>query len=101
MLALPRRGDPCVGTRVHRFNAALGDALGVGTLEHALRGRERDAPPEWRAAHERLVQDVSAYAGTNPREASAEMFSLWWTTPAPRPPVIERFGELVERYFPG
>ncbi|MET0628258.1 MAG: hypothetical protein ABW033_07370 [Acidimicrobiia bacterium] len=88
------------GTAYIEFNAALGDALGVGTLEHALRGRERDAPPEWRDAHERLVHDVSAYAGTNPREASAEMFSLWWTTPEPRAPVIERFGELVERYFP-
>jgi hypothetical protein len=88
------------GTAYIEFNAALGDALGVDTLEHALRGRERDAPGDWRAAHERLVQDVSAYAGTNPREASAEMFSSWWTTPAPRAPVVERFGELVERYFP-
>jgi hypothetical protein len=88
------------GTAYIEFNAALGGALGVDTLEHALRGRERDAPPEWRAAHERLVHDVSAYAGTNPREASAEMFSLWWSAPEPHPPVIARFGELVERYFP-
>ncbi|HEX5586639.1 MAG TPA: hypothetical protein VFZ17_04985, partial [Acidimicrobiia bacterium] len=88
------------GTTYIEFNAALGEALGVDTLEHALRGRERDAPQAWRAAHERLTHDVSAYAGTNPREASAEMFSLWWTAPEPHAPVVARFGELVERYFP-
>jgi hypothetical protein len=28
------------------------------------------------------------------------MFGIWWCVPAPHPPVVERFGELVERYFP-
>jgi hypothetical protein len=80
------------------FNAALGDALGVESLEHALRGRERGAPAEWQAAHAQLVRDVSNYAGTNPREATAEMFSLWWRGDRASP-VVARFGELVEQHF--
>ncbi len=81
------------------FNAALGDALGVESLEHALRGRERGAPAEWQAAHARLVRDVSNYAGTNPREATAEMFSIWWRGDRGSP-VVARFGELVTQHFP-
>jgi hypothetical protein len=81
------------------FNAALGEALGVESLEHALRGRERSAPAEWQSAHAQLVRDVSNYAGTNPREATAEMFSLWWRGRRASP-VVARFGELVERHFP-
>jgi hypothetical protein len=88
------------GTAYVAFNAALGEALGVETLEQALRGRERDAPPAWRAAHERLVADVSAYAGTSPREATAEMFSVWWCAPGTPSPVIARFGQLLEESFP-
>ncbi len=82
------------------FNAQLGAALGVDSLELALRGREPNAPADWRAGYRRLVDDVSAYAGTSPREATAEMFGKWWCAPGPHPPVIERFAELVERYFP-
>jgi hypothetical protein len=88
------------GSAYVEFNAGLGDALGVASLELALRGREPGAPAEWRDAHARLVRDVSAYAGTSPREATAEMFGIWWCSPGPHAPVVERFGELVERYFP-
>jgi hypothetical protein len=83
------------------FNAALGEALGVDSLELALRGRERDAPEPWRAAHARLVSEVSAYAATSPREATAEMFSRWWCGEGRSPGVVATFGELVERTFPG
>ena len=80
------------------LNAALGEALGVESLELALRGRERDAPASWRAAHARLVEEVSEYAATNPREATAEMFSRWWC--AEGSPVVARFGELIAQFFP-
>jgi hypothetical protein len=80
--------------------AALGDALGVPSLEHALRGRERGAPPEWGEALARLVGSVSAYAATSPREATAEIFAHWWCGTPPYAPVVERFGEMVERNYP-
>jgi hypothetical protein len=88
------------GTAYVEFNAALGQALGVDSLEQALRGRDPGSPPAWQAAHARLVVDVSAYAGTSPREAGAEIFSAWWCNPASPAPVVARFGELVERIFP-
>ncbi|MFI5046043.1 MAG: hypothetical protein ACHQIG_03185 [Acidimicrobiia bacterium] len=88
------------GTDYVAFNAALGEALGVASLELALRGRERGAPPEWQVAHARLVEEVSAYAATNPREATAEMFSLWWCGRGGSSAVVATFGELVERVFP-
>ena len=68
------------------FHRLLGEALGVATLEHALRGAEAGAPDGWRAAHARLVDEVSAYATTNPREAKAEMFKLWWCRSGPPSP---------------
>jgi hypothetical protein len=84
------------------FNRALGEELGVGTFEYALRGGEAGAPPEWQAAHVRIVQEVSAYATTNMREATAEMFMLWWCSRADAPPapLVRRFGALVDRYYP-
>ena len=88
------------GSRYVAFNAALGEALGVASLELALRGRERGAPPEWQAAHARLVDEVSAYAATNPREATAEMFSSWWCGRGGSSAVVATFGELVDQTFP-
>ena len=84
------------------FNRALGEELDVATFEYALRGAETAAPPEWRAAHARIVQEVSVYATTNMREATAEMFKLWWCSrpEAPPPPLVVCFGALVDRYYP-
>ena len=84
------------------FNRALGEELGVETFEHALRGGEATAPPEWRAARVRIVQEVSVYATTNMREATAELFKLWWcsTPEAPPAPLVACFGALVDRYYP-
>jgi hypothetical protein len=84
------------------FNRALGEELGVATFEYALRGGEASAPPEWRAARARIVQEVSNYATTNMREATAEMFMKWWCSrpEAPPPPLVRCFGELVDRYYP-
>lgn len=43
--------------------------------------------------------EVSAYATTNPSEATAELFKLWWCTRDDPPPIARFFGELLERYF--
>ncbi len=60
------------------FRRQLGLQLGVETLEHAVKGGSNNAPAPWRAAHRKLSDDVSSYAATSPREATAEMFKLWW-----------------------
>jgi hypothetical protein len=75
---------------------ALGVELGVETLEQALRGADRGAPPAWRAARRRLIEEVSPYAATATQEATAEMFKLWWCRVGDPGPLIVRFGELVE-----
>jgi hypothetical protein len=84
------------------FNRALGEELDVATFEHALQGGARDAPPERQRAFRRVVEEVSPYATTNIREATAEMFKLWWcASPSrPRSPLVSRFGALVDHYFP-
>ena len=82
------------------FHRLLGEALGVATLEHALRGAEASAPDEWRAAHARLVDEVSAYATTDPGEAKAEMFKLWWCRNGSPSPIVARFGQLLDEFSP-
>jgi hypothetical protein len=84
------------------INRALGVELGVDTFEHALRGRDTGAPPEWRAALVRIVTEVSLYATTNWREATAELFKLWWcaSPTQPRAPIVERFGALLDEQYP-
>jgi len=82
---------------IHR---ALGVELGVETLEHALRGRSPDAPPAWHHAYERVVDEVSQYATTNPREAKAEMFMQWWCRSGSPSPLVARFGEVIEATLP-
>jgi hypothetical protein len=75
----------------------LGLSLGVETLEQAIKGGHPRAPEHWRAAHVRLRQLVSPYAATNPVEATAEMFKLWWCRISN--PVVDRFGELLQELF--
>jgi hypothetical protein len=82
------------------FNRLLGEALGVATFEHALRGGEPSAPASWRDARVRLASEVSAYATTSPREATAEMFKLWWCSNGDVSPLVARFGELVDSFYP-
>jgi hypothetical protein len=78
---------------IHR---ALGAELGVETLEHALRGGSPGAPAAWQHAYRRVVDEVSRYATTNPREAKAEMFMFWWCRSGPPSPLVARFGEVIE-----
>jgi hypothetical protein len=75
---------------------ALGQALGVETLEQAVNGNRRQSPESWKAAHDRLVQEVSPYAATAPVEATAEMFKLWWCSNGEPTPIVRRFAELIE-----
>lgn len=73
---------------------AIGEHFGALSLEHVTRG---DVP----GARERLIAEVSAYAATNPLEATAELFEQWWTRPADKhSPAVKLFGELVDRYLP-
>jgi hypothetical protein len=82
------------------FRRALGAYFGLATLEHVVDGRRPNASEAARAANERLVAEVSPYAGSARLEATAEMFKLWWCAAEPPTGVIKFFGELVERYFP-
>jgi hypothetical protein len=84
-------------TELHR---ALGASLGVESFELALRGSEHGAPPAWQRAHERLVREVSPYAATSPREATAELFVRWWFGPPGASTVVDTFGALVDRWLP-
>jgi hypothetical protein len=82
------------------FRRALGAYFGVETLEHALKGGHAGAPRPWQVARTRLATEVSEYATTAPKEATAELFTQWWCTEAARPPSAEFFGTLLERFFP-
>ncbi len=78
----------------------LGEALGVETLERAVKGNETNAPVAWRSAHEQLARQVSPYATTNVNEATAEIFKLWWCRTGAVAPVVARFGELIDELLP-
>jgi hypothetical protein len=82
------------------FRRAVGGYFGVETLEHVLKGGAPHAAPEWRIARARLAAEVSDYATTNPKEATAELFTQWWCTRADPPPSARFFGEVMERFFP-
>jgi len=82
------------------FRRQLGIHFGVETLEHAVLGRNRESPPAWCSAQERLVAEVSDYGATLPGEATAEMFKDWWCPVAPPSPAVTLFAELVEARFP-
>ena len=59
-------------------------------------------PSRWRAGFRRIVAEVSPYATTNIREATAELFKLWWcaSPQSPPAPLVARFGALLDRYYP-
>jgi hypothetical protein len=57
---------------------ALGRAVGVDSVELALRATWQNAPPEWAAARARIVADLSDYATTNCVELFAEAFVAWY-----------------------
>ncbi|HUQ40289.1 MAG TPA: hypothetical protein VM030_09050 [Acidimicrobiales bacterium] len=78
------------------FRQRLGEHFGVATIEHAVLGGTSGAPAAWAEAHRRLTEEVSPYAGTSRREATAEMFALWWCgSPGGWSPAVAHFGEAV------
>ena len=69
-------------------------------FERAVLGGRPGSPSAWREAHRRLTTEVSTYAGTTIREATAEMFKLWWCRTGTPTGVVRRFGELVDQFLP-
>jgi hypothetical protein len=76
----------------------LGRAVGVDTVEHALRASWHDAPPEWAAARERIVTDLSAYATTNCVELFAEAFVAWYLRD--ETPIAAAMDEVLRQRYP-
>jgi hypothetical protein len=83
------------------FRRALGEALGVPTLEHAIKGNHPRAPEPLKNARTRLAEEVSPYGATKTCEATAEMFKVWWCRTGDVTPIVARFGELIGDFFPG
>ena len=90
-------GHPTISAELHR---QLGAYFGVQTLEQAVEGGSSRSPAPWQRARAVLLEEVSAYAGTSPSEASAEMFRLWWLDRDAPPPVARHFGAVVDRILP-
>lgn len=83
------------------FRRRLGEHFGVATLEHAVLGGTGGPPAAGARARAQLASEVSAYATTTPREATAEMFKLWWCAPPSAwSPAVRLFGRLVEDMVP-
>ena len=80
------------------FRVAIGRALGVESVELALRGRAADSPPEWQRAHALLVEQISDYATTSGVELFAEIFATWWS--GSEGPVVEAFDQMMKEQFP-
>jgi hypothetical protein len=56
----------------------LGRAVGIDSVELALRAGWQGSSPAWTAAHAQIVDDLSAYATTNCVELFAEAFVAWY-----------------------
>ena len=80
------------------FRTRMGQALGVRSVELALRGCEAGAAPEWQRAFRDLVDQVSDYATTNGVELFAEIFAAWFE--AKSGSVTEEFNLLMNEQFP-
>lgn len=76
----------------------LGRAVGVDSVEHALRAAWQGAPPEWVAAHRRIVTDLSAYATTNCVELFAEAFVAWYLRDDT--PIARAMDEVLRERYP-
>lgn len=81
------------------FRRLIGEAVGVESVEFALRGERPHAEPAWVAARAELVAQVSDYATTNPVELFAELFSAW--IEGESTPAVDAFGELMNARYPG
>ena len=77
----------------------VGQWFGVETLEHAVAGGGRGAPPAWREAHRRLRSEVSGYATKTISEATAELFEGWCLVHEPRG-AFAAFGAALDELLP-
>jgi hypothetical protein len=77
---------------------ALGRAVGVDSVELALRASWAGAPPEWAQAYERIVTDLSAYATTNCVELFAEAFVAWYLRDDT--PIAAAMDEVLRQRYP-
>lgn len=82
------------------FRRAVGEYFGVETVEQVIKGKSASAPDAWQIAYRRLAGEVSAYATTAPKEATAELFAQWWCTAAAPPVSARAFGDVLRRFFP-
>jgi len=79
--------------------ATLGRAIGVDSVELALRAGWAGAPPEWEVARDRIVEDLSAYATTNCVELFAEAFVAWYLREDS--PIVTAMDAVLRRRYPG
>lgn len=79
------------------FRRRLGLAVGVDSIEQALRADWLEAPAAWRAAREQVVGQLSAYATTNCVELFAEAFVGWYLR-VDAPLVLALDAALRDRY---
>lgn len=80
------------------FRQCMGRAVGVGSIEKALRGREADAPADWRRAHDALRDQISDYATTSVVELFAEVFSV--SAQSGEGSLVAAFDGFVAERFP-
>ena len=76
----------------------LGRAVGVDSVELALRAGWKNAPAAWGEARERIVTDLSAYATTNCVELFAEAFVAWYLRD--ESPIAAAMDEVLRRRYP-
>jgi len=81
-----------------QFRRRLGAYFGVATIEHVSHPPAGTDPAVAALASARLQEEVSAYATTLPREATAEMFKAWWCATGPPTGVVKVFADLVAEY---
>ena len=78
--------------------AALGHAVGVDSVELALRAGWQGSPPEWSAARDRIVEDLSWYATTNCIELFAEAFVAWYLREDT--PIVGAMDDVLRSRYP-
>lgn len=74
---------------------SMGEYYGVETLQRITRPDLDGAGAPLEPPYRQLINDVSAYATSNVREATAEFFAKWWCSPQPQPPAIRHFGQQL------
>lgn len=80
------------------FRQRMGPAVGVASIEMALRGRDEGAPTAWRRAHDELRDQISDYSTTSVVELFAEVFSV--STQGGKGSLITAFDGFIGERFP-